>query len=167
MAKQVKAHLSDEEAEVLMRVRKRYGFKSDYEFVRAAVVVTAKSLDKMRCDGTIAEELMDIFGELASREEVELGKVPKGKDTMHTDLCFARSAKHYADQFVERWYAYLVGEVAKLPSRPRSSDGQCAGDILNDTIMLLYKTDCVFSNYAEFETWAQAKFKGVADFNCK
>ncbi|WP_025843031.1 hypothetical protein [Porphyromonas gingivicanis] len=174
--KQIKAHLNDEEAESLSKVRARYGFKSDYQFVLSCVRLFLRILSDPRREefnGSDYDYIEHLFTEYANAEYEELYPTPEssinrlqsniryrsGDDIKKKDKT-QQSAKEvrykeFADRFIRTHYKRLQDTFDGM----RINRANCeAMDICQDTLLALYYCREEFSSYEDFEQYALEKF---------
>ncbi len=162
--KQVKAHLYEAEAKTMNRVRLHYGFKSDYEFVRASVLFCIRMLDEGGLTNfrdlprEVSERLSDIINaymldsKIALEAQGDLFADSKAKQLSATP-------REWVERFISVYYDKLFTEFRDRVQISRGRDGFTQVDIYQDIILDLYfhETDC--KSYEEWEEWALEKFK--------
>lgn len=161
--KQVKSHLTQSEWDALQRVRKQYGFKSDYEFVRASVLFAIKALGN---DGVaelrgLPEELRERFADLINAymlpTEIELDSGGDLFSRGYSGECPPPRA--WVDRFVAIYYDRLYYEFSERVQISRERDGMTPSDILQDMMLWLYAKKTSHATYEAWEAWALARFK--------
>ena len=70
---------------------------------------------------------------------------------------FTTPNRAYADRFVIENYAALSEKFRPMDFKINSHCNS-SFDILNDTILILYREKRIFADYEAFERWAKAKF---------
>lgn len=157
--KQIKAHLSDEEAESLSKVRARYGFKSDYQFVLSCVRLFLRILSDPRREEFNASDydyIEYLFTEYANAEYEELYPTPAPhvvakRSPERKEMRY----KEYADRFINTHYGRLQDTFDGM----RINRTNCeAMDICQDTLLALYYCREEFPSYEAFEQYALNKF---------
>lgn len=176
--KQIKTVISKREAIRLERVRKRYLFKSDYEFVTACVTVCLNALDNEGIDEgvkSLPDELRVWFGEVLYRSMID-NKCGSTQSLLFDDYycqdedkCSERRAKHtdniattppreWVEKFIAKYYEELYAKWAGQAEVLCTDDGFTAIDIFQDMILRLYRQKTIFDNYEDWEQNALSKF---------
>lgn len=175
--KQIKAHLNDEEAESLSKVRARYGFKSDYQFVLSCVRLFLRILSDPRREefnGSDYDYIEHLFTEYANAEYEELYPTPEssinrlqstfkggGMEHVKKEYKTQQSAKEvrykeFTDRFIRTHYKRLQDTFDGMRIKRANCE---AMDICQDTLLALYYCREEFSNYEDFEQYAIEKFQ--------
>lgn len=167
-SRQVKAHLTSQEAKRLDAVRKRFGFKSDYEFVRASILFALFALeeggvglvkdspDELR--QYIGLQLYDAFVGSITKSNYYDGDLFSEDDSLNITKEQVPS-KEWRDKFARLHYERLYNTFACREQTPRLDDGYTPLDIFNDTILRLYIRPTLHRSYEEWEKYVLSKFR--------
>ena len=182
----IRTHLSKEDARELRRLRKLFGFRSDYQLVQSSVLIVLRLLQKAerrrveRLDESTIEEAFDEF---ADWEAPELGRRQrKGcRSDSLTKLLFgiseessevASSSDYMVDQnsyelspevegwyqrFYELYYERLFSLFSNRPQTP-TADGLTPLDLFHETLLRLRFPPHEVASWADYERYALAKF---------
>ncbi|WP_152569907.1 hypothetical protein [Porphyromonas gulae] len=174
--------ISQEDAIILEEAKEKLGFKSDYQFAKAAVRIMLKIIKKGMEEpiSSFPEEIAAIFYDMANYSNPELGKKNNCPDETELNLLFKGQIRHgdclnegvhtrdvqqgsvraYSRQFMEAYYKDLFVRVKNMKTSIRS-DGYTPMDIFHSTIEDILNTTKEFKAYEEFEEWALAKFNRI------
>lgn len=185
MLRQIKLCISREDGITLDEAKRALGFKSDYQFAKAAVEIMLRIIKKKRqepvCD--LPEEIAAMFYEFANYSNRELGKKNNRPDETEANLLFPKQCDSrdpnavfyqqventgrvsvYASQFIKKHYEALYARAKSIKS-PIRSDGYTPMDIFQSTVEVVLNAKGSFKGYQEFEKWAMDKFiKGGGRF---
>lgn len=178
MLRQIKLCISQEDGITLDEAKRALGFKSDYQFAKAAVEIMLRIIKRGGQEPVydLPEEIAAMFYEFANYSNTELGKknnrldktevnllFPKQCDSRDSNAVFYQQVENtgrvsvYARQFMDKHYEALYAR-AKSIKAPIRSDGYTPMDIFQSTIEVVLNAKGSFKDYQEFEKWAMDKF---------
>jgi hypothetical protein len=176
----IRAWVSEDDARELRRLRKVFGFRSDYQLFKSSVLLVLRLLQKAERKGVEMDEdtIEDTFTALSDWEAPELGKRPKrgSKEASLVHLLFGidnapiedrvgekaltdprPEVQIWYEKFTNRHYQRLYELFAHRTSRP-TADGMTPRDLFHETLLrLCYPPDHI-DNWDDYQHWALLKF---------
>ena len=172
----IRTHLSKEDARELRRLRKLFGFRSDYQLVQSSVLIVLRLLQKAeqrgveRLDESTIEET---FEEFADWEAPELGRRQRkwSRSDSLAKLFFGISdymvdqnsyelspeVEGWYQRFYELYYKRLFSLFSNRPQTP-TADGLTPLDLFHETLLRLRFPPHEVASWADYERYALAKF---------
>ena len=157
--KQIKTSLTEQEYQQVERVKKKYFFRSDYEFVRASVLCLSSLLEGKGLDGFkgLPEELTEVIADTLYRRMSD-HRNPTSPQLAKPNNQPDRVPTVWVNRFIDRHYKRLYHLYHSQPQKSRERDGKTQTDIFQDTILALYGTSTEGGDFAEWERKAIRKF---------
>ena len=175
--------VSEDDAQELRRLRKVFGFRSDYHLFKSSVLLVLRLLQKAERKGMEMDEetIEEAFTALSDWEAPELGKRPKrgSREASLLHLLFGidnapvedkiegKSApeprpevQEWYERFTQHHYQRLHDMFAHRIPRP-TADGMTPLDLFHETLLRLCFPPEAIDNWDDYQRWALRKFHQV------
>lgn len=173
--------ISRADAVELRRLRKHFGFRSDYHLFQASVLLVLRLLqraEQREIDQIDEATIEETFTALSEWELPELGARPRrgtrGAELLHllfgredstteSSTCMQTLPKSHPDarswytHFVKLHYNRLYSLFASRSQRP-TSDGMTPLDLFHETLLRLQIPPASIIDWPSYESWALEKF---------